>query len=182
MLRSSIVISIYTEMFPNDTFTLLNASTLELANLCLQELHTKDMDGPVLCASAALYGNLPVLQYLRSVHCPWDFKTCSAAAFQGHIYILQWARENGCDWDGGMCDYAAMSGHLHVLQYAQDNNCPWNEGACSSTDLNWPVDVQEWAKANGLLGHQDFTFNEESGSSWSFTMCQYGIKRNSKNN
>jgi hypothetical protein len=59
----------------------------------------------MLCKSAARYGSLEVLQYLRSkqVNCPWDKMTCSMAAMYGHFELLQWAHNNDCPWDVYTC-------------------------------------------------------------------------------
>jgi len=60
-------------------------------------LHTKP------CATAAKYGMLAGLQWLRNSDYPWDARTCASpigdAALGGHLSVLQWARKNGCEWD-----------------------------------------------------------------------------------
>ena len=71
----------YTKVFPDDLTTLLNTSTVELAKYCwddLMDIIDYWYDGRyILCSSAAKYGNLAALQYLRSKECEWDERTCS---------------------------------------------------------------------------------------------------------
>ena len=55
--------------------------------------------GPCICHSAARYGQLQALQWLRENECPWNCDTCHAAAEGGHLSCLKWARENGCPED-----------------------------------------------------------------------------------
>src|SRR4051812_21451718 len=46
-----------------------------------------------LCTSAALEGNLPLLQWAREQSCPWNMGTTAGAATSGNLTVLQWARE-----------------------------------------------------------------------------------------
>lgn len=48
------------------------------------------------CALAALYGNLPCLQWLRENDCPWDGRVIRTAQRRGHDDIVQGAINNGC--------------------------------------------------------------------------------------
>ena len=80
----------YLEVFPNNKKTYINASTVGYADVCYQ---TKCYDESKICDSAAKYGSLPALQYLRSINCNWSKYTCSNAAENGHLHILQWARK-----------------------------------------------------------------------------------------
>ena len=91
------------EAFPEDKRTYLNASTEKLARFCWSEMHPPNMYWHVLpglptsyyvwqsflCESAAKYGNLPSLQYLRSVNCIWGRQTSAKAAGNGHLEILK---------------------------------------------------------------------------------------------
>ena len=68
----------YLETFPRNFVTYFTASTEKHARIAWDELHPhriKSKKG--LCRSAAMYGCLPALQFLRSVDCPWDERTCS---------------------------------------------------------------------------------------------------------
>ena len=106
----------YIEVFPKNTKTSVNASTVGYADVCYQ---TKCYDESKICDSAAKYGSLPALQYLRSINCNWSKYTCSNAAENGHLHILQWARKKVipysrkkvCPWDSETCSNAALNGH-----------------------------------------------------------------------
>jgi hypothetical protein len=65
----------------------------------LQWLYTRhhaDIPSTYLCASAAQYGQLHILQWLRAIGCAWDVKVIVFAHDNGHYEVAQWARENGC--------------------------------------------------------------------------------------
>ena len=69
--------ALFLKVFPNDLTTHLNASTLELAKRCFDDLldmNTGSYLEEKLCRSAVKYGHLPALIYLRSVDCEWAFQ------------------------------------------------------------------------------------------------------------
>lgn len=76
------------------------------------------------CAIAAAEGDLPRLQWLRSIQCPWDDVTCVAAAEQGHLHVLQWAHTHKCPLTDRAFTAAVYGGQLHVLQYLYEQNAP----------------------------------------------------------
>ena len=144
-------------VFRDDSTTILNASTVALAKYCFNDL-MNDSSCPdcvystyteecqyQLCSSAAKYGNLAALLYLRAVGCQWDPSTCSNAALHGNFAILKWARENGCAWDEMTCSNAALRGHLHILQWARENECPWNTLTCENAASNGLLNILQWA-------------------------------------
>ena len=145
----------YIEVFPNNRKTSINASTVGYADVCYHSHYQFKYgyyDLRKLCASAAKYGNLPALQYLRSIDCSWGTSTCSNAAKNGHLHILQWAREQDCPWNEETCSSAAENGHLAILKWVRVEVChqarkkcfrwttssrkkvicPWDETTCSS--------------------------------------------------
>jgi hypothetical protein len=52
---------------------------------------------PIICANAALTGNLEILKYLRSQGVDWDHNTRTNAA--NNIFMLDWVITNGCSYD-----------------------------------------------------------------------------------
>jgi hypothetical protein len=44
-------------------------------------------------------GTIQMLQWLRSIGCPWDVRTCHNALDRGDIYIRAWLHKNGCPWN-----------------------------------------------------------------------------------
>ena len=135
----------YVQEFPEDTETMLNASTVEFATICWEESRFQYN----LFASAAFFGSKPVMKYLRSVHCYWNEKTCSYAAKSGRLNVLQWVRDNGCPWDVSTCANAAQNGHLRVLQWARKNGCRWNKWTCTKATESGHLHVLQWARENG---------------------------------
>ena len=108
----------------------------------------------LLCAFAALGGQLEALQWLRATGCAWDAWTCSAAAAGGNPAVLQWARTNGCDWTASTCSWAACNGHLAALQWARANGCAWDSDlTCTEAARGCHLAVLQWARANGCPEH-----------------------------
>ena len=123
----------YQETFPDHTFTYWNASTMENAKFCRDELiyfdpilyYLPDHNPEIqLCRSAARHGNLRVLQFLRALDFEWDERVCASAARYGHLEVLQWCREHGCPWDATTCKCATLNGYWNVLQWCRANGCP----------------------------------------------------------
>ena len=143
--------AIYLKLFRNDKTTYLNASTVGHAKICWNEITpgNRNRQESKLCNYAAMRGSLPALQYLHSVHCPWDEYTCRCAAENGHLEILQYAHDNGCPWDTSTCEYAAKNGHLEVLQYAHNNGCPWDSSTSRQAVENGHLKILQYAHDNG---------------------------------
>jgi hypothetical protein len=101
-------------------WTYYDVSTTQHAKICYEE--TTHPERYTLCALAAKDGNLPVLEYLKTVlDCPWNVRTCAMAGRYGHVPILEYARQNGCDWNDSTLIYAAQNGHLSILEWAFQN-------------------------------------------------------------
>ena len=71
-----------------------------------QRGYSHDMDKHIFY-SAAKYGELDALRWLRDHTCPWDRRTCCSSTGStvstDHLRPLQWAKENECPWDSGTC-------------------------------------------------------------------------------
>ena len=93
-------------------------------------------DERLLCAAAAMVGDLEALKALRAENFPWDEDTCTFAAKGGHLEVLKWLRANGFPWDERTCTFAAWRGHLEVLQWARENGCPWDKDTCANAALS----------------------------------------------
>ncbi len=144
----------YSTVFPKNQSTARNASTLEHAKICWEEMdrNYRYVYGQrKLCRSAAKHGNLPALMYLRGFHCEWDERTCSGAAQSGHLNVLQWCRENGCPWNEDTCECAAKNGHLHVLQWCRENGCPCNGFTWYYAAHYGHLNVLQWCRENVCL-------------------------------
>jgi len=126
------------------------------------------------CTTAAKYGQLLTLQWLKANGYAWNFVTSigaphgghprilerarcdgtcepfNIAAIHGHLNILQWLRENGCDWNENTCATAAKYGHLHILQWARENGCPWDITTCGQAAINGHYHILYWAFENGM--------------------------------
>ena len=58
------------------------------------------------CRMATMYGRLEILQYLRSIGCPWDQEACYIAAQANQPRTLKYTLENGLRADDIM--YSAL--------------------------------------------------------------------------
>ena len=114
----------YRQLYSEDIKTYLSVSSLKLAKICYEESMEHR---PVLCRHAARYGNLEVLQYLRSMGCTWDSSTCHNAAKYGHLHILIYAQKNDCPWGKHTIYFAAVHGHIHILLWSQMNGFNWED-------------------------------------------------------
>jgi hypothetical protein len=142
----------YIQTFPYNKRTYYNTSTVQHATICYNECvaQTSNVNKQyALCNSAARHGNLPALQYLRSMNCSWNSTTCALAAQNGHLHVLQWARVNGCPWGSKTCANAALSGHLDILQWAREYGCPWDSETCTRAACYGHFALLQWAVVNG---------------------------------
>ena len=98
----------YSHTFPNNTRTCIDASTVTLAKFCYEDFTSAvvrpsmttrwHLEAQIL-VSASKHGNVPALQFLRSVNDEWSEHICMHAAQNGQLHVLQWARQNDCPWD-----------------------------------------------------------------------------------
>jgi hypothetical protein len=149
----------YHQTFPYIKQTYINASTVEHATISYHECIARKnhvSKQRALCQSAARYGNIAALQYLRSMNCSWNSTTCAVAATNGHLRLLQWARASGCPWGNTTCAGAAENGHLSVLQWARANRCPWDIKTCTYAARNGHLAVLQWLEqtiVHGIVIH-----------------------------
>ena len=106
-------------------------------------------DECLLCAAAAMVGDLEALKSLRVENFPWNRLVCAFAAGGGHLEVLKWARENDCPWNEHTCRLAAKGGHLETLKWARENGCPWDKYTCMLAAMNGHLEVLKWARENG---------------------------------
>jgi hypothetical protein len=140
----------YQQLYPNNKRTYYNASTIQHANICIEEgRDVNHSNFSILCTSAARHGSLTALLHVRSLGVPWNASTCRMAAKFGHLHVLKYLHENDCRFDENTCSGAAFNGHLDILQWARKNNYPWRESTCNNAALNGCLNVLQWARANG---------------------------------
>jgi hypothetical protein len=72
-----------------------------------------------MCAIAAKYGQLQMLQWLRTHGYPWTCSTTLNAATYGHLDVLQWSIDNGCRLEFQCFTNAVKGGHIEILEYLQ---------------------------------------------------------------
>jgi len=88
------------------------------------------------CNTAVRQGKLEWLVWAREYKkATWDEETCSTAALYGHLPILVYLRSHHCPWDKQVYVSAAKNGHWDVFRYAHENNCPKGRGGSASSHL-----------------------------------------------
>jgi hypothetical protein len=127
------------------------------SNGCLslvQRVYPGEVKKTHICTSAACYGHLDVLKWMRAQNppCPWNEWVCCYTAQNGHLDVLKWmrAQEPPCPWNEWACAYAARNGHLDVLKWmrAQNPPCPWNTWTCAyAAESDGHLDVLKWLRS-----------------------------------
>jgi hypothetical protein len=194
----------YAQLFPNDTSTYLNASTLEVAKFCVEELRHDSLFGTKFCSlelaykrfpweifyrlfwicqSAAKLGNLPALDFVLSEFlCKFPDKCCKKELYKEFERI---------------CSNAARNGHRHILLYAKENDShewyKWNEVTCAAAAEN-SLEMLQWVRENGCpwnsstcacaakSGNFDaLKWARENGCPWGTMTCAYAAKSGNMN-
>ena len=85
---------------------------------------------------AVIFQGLDVLQWLRSIGCPWDSEAYNNAAAFAPLETMVWMRKNGCPWnepsDFGLDtygwvygdDHSAFGDSLNKESWLHDMGCP----------------------------------------------------------
>ncbi len=123
------------------------------------------IDHTTPCA-AATGGSLECLKYLHESNCPWDSVVCFSAAQNGHLECLKYAHENNCPWDVNTTTGAAFGGHIDCLKYAITNQCPQSESAFI------------WGSAGGQL--ECLKYLHQVNSAWDRQLCLNIAKNNNR--
>ena len=73
---------------------------------------------------AAMNGNLDILKYCVENGCEVHKGTCVSAAKYGNLACLEYLRSKNIPWDERVCKDAHENEHIDVLTYAVKNKCP----------------------------------------------------------
>ena len=90
----------------------------------------KVISSDLCCTTAATYGQLHILKWLRSQNWAWSYRTCEEAAANGHLEILQWAAENECGWSLDVGSIAVRFGHLDVFKWIHQEKLSFHIVPC----------------------------------------------------
>ena len=104
----------------------------------------------LVCADAAYWGHLEVLELALETNVRFDIWVTYHAAWQGRLELLKWAMANGAPWHGLACDAAASAGRLDVLKWAWKKGLPCDEETCLAAAKGGHLDVLSWAVDSGL--------------------------------
>ena len=72
------------------------------------------------------------MKYLKREGCPWPYDAVEDAASFGQIQILEWLRSEGETFDEDTCCAAIEQGQLETLKWLKnlDSPCPWDKNEC----------------------------------------------------
>ena len=76
-----------------------------------------------LLITAIEHGNLEMVKYLIKLNCKCDIK-CYFAAYYGQLHILQYLRSENYPWNVYVILAAQELGHSHIVTWAIENGCP----------------------------------------------------------
>jgi hypothetical protein len=83
------------------------------------------MSGAIGCGRPA------VMQWMHATHgFPLSPMLCAKAALFGDLPTLQWLRANGCGWDKSVVEEAMEFKRYDIVAWAIRNNCPFANTAC----------------------------------------------------
>ena len=72
----------------------------------------------------ACQGNLDMLKYCCENGCEVHDGTCATAAKYGHLACLEYLRSKNIPWNERVCQEAHENNHIDVLTYAVRSKCP----------------------------------------------------------
>jgi hypothetical protein len=99
------------------------------------------------CNTAAKYGKLDIIKWLRKNGFVWNVHTSEYAASSGDLETLKWILENGCPYDWTTCAGAASSGNIEILQWATAYGCPWNNSVMAThAAKGGNIDLLKWIR------------------------------------
>jgi hypothetical protein len=75
-------------------------------------------------SKAAQRSSIDVMELLKKHKVPMNWRNCATAATYGQLDALKWLRTNRCQWDEFVVIEAARHKHKHVLEWAIENGCP----------------------------------------------------------
>jgi hypothetical protein len=137
------------------------------------------------CVNAARLNQLPVLQYLRSVDCPWSGRVLAEAASSGALELLRWAVDHGCplamfqhdsagdsdqsdddEFDNYILHAAAHGGHIELLSWVKQR----------FPELQYDVNVMSAAVRKGHTAMCEHLLAD--GCPWSSDCCEAAADSN----
>lgn len=101
------------------------------------------------CGTAAAYGCMNSLSWLRSNGCEIDSRACGEAARKGRLDVLSWLRERGWPWDETTAEAAARAGRVDVLEWLLFERvppCPAGVTCARTAAENGNIDLLVWLR------------------------------------
>jgi hypothetical protein len=115
----------------------------------------------MLCAGAAYFNNLTLLQWLHSHSCPWHAPAVlNHAGAYGSVAMLEWLSTVTDPWSSqvklSMLQAAGCHSNLPTTKWLKAQGAAWPKSFCSSMErgssvmrTSWSVLAVKWALASG---------------------------------
>ena len=120
----------------------------------------------LLCYTAAKYGHVEVLKWLRSIGCLWNEYCIYVACYNGHLDAVRYMAENGCSLGDKACRFAVLNGSLTILQFLRSCHCEWDEFVPAYAACFGHVHLIEWAMKNGCTLSASTCFYAATKGEW----------------
>jgi len=129
---------------------------LKYINIWRSDRETTYLNCPEMLVTAAKFGCIEIIKWLRQKGCPWDEYAFKYAIQNDQLNVVKWLYENKCPRHTWMCiDTAAEHGRLEILKWFRlINGEHWNwqqsdDIWCSSAAENGHLDVLIYLHDNG---------------------------------
>eukprot|EP00953_Heterococcus_sp_UTEX-ZZ885_P003347 2338-Heterococcus_DN1.PRE.2 len=119
-----------------------------------------------------------VLTILRLHGVPWSSTLCAVAARYCKLSLLQWLHASSCPWHkAGVLRHASRGGSVAVLEWLQTVTAPWSVDLKNSmldrAAWNNHLAAAKWLLAQGAVcGQRHFLWAISSGSGWLNWKCE----------
>jgi hypothetical protein len=121
-----------------------------------------------------------VMTLLRVLGAPWSTKLCAGAARYDKLALLQWLHSHSCAWDQGLVlHYATLHGSVSMLEWLLTVTPPWSSDlrrnmlnlAASDNRLA----VLQWLRVHDTVWPYAFAFAANKRSCWTLSAVQWAL-------
>jgi hypothetical protein len=104
------------------------------------------------------FGDIEMLELLKSKKCPMDYKSYIGALLNDNICVMNWLKENGCALNKKIWIYASVE-KSKCLKWLKDNKCPWDSDICETISNDDDFEYLKWLISNGcpLSGNECYS-------------------------
>jgi hypothetical protein len=131
----------------------LNVRTANCAAGCLSLLQWVRSLGCPWDETTSSMADLESLRWMRSLpeaeRCPWDQYTVREAIRRDDVALAEWAHANGCPAPPDVCALAARTGSIPMMEWARRAGFEWGERVCVIAASLDDIDMLAWVRSRG---------------------------------